>query len=131
LAPGGYVATGAFTQPGFGDFQRGFACPSPTPCQGGNNSSVPNNILDFNVNLAGITEGSFIANASGFTFSADLFGPAPNNPTARLTFAVGAGSEPVPGILVPEPSTLTLFGVALSALALALLYRRRTFGSSY
>jgi PEP-CTERM motif len=41
------------------------------------------------------------------------------------------GGEEECCVNVPEPSTLTLFGAALSALALALRYRRRTFGSSY
>ena len=109
----GYAASGPFTQPGFGDFLQGIICPTPTPCQGGNNSSVPNNTLDFNVNLAGITEASFIANALGFTFTADLFGPSPTDPNTNLTFAVGSGSTPVPNIPEPETYALMLAGLGV------------------
>lgn len=123
LAPAsGYVATGSFTQPGFGTFLRGIACPSPTPCQGGNNSSVPNNALDFDVNQAGITEASFIANAGGYTFTADLFGPSPNNPNANLTFAVASGQVPVPNI--PEPQTYALLLAGLGAVGFVARRRR-------
>ena len=58
ISPGtAYSATGTFSQSAFGTFTLGVACSSPT-CQGGNNSSSPNDILDFHVNLAGITVGS-------------------------------------------------------------------------
>ena len=119
----GYTATGGFTQPGFGDFLQGIACPSPTPCQGGNNSSTPNNTLDFNVNLAGITEASFIANSLGYTFTADLFGPNPNQNNANLTFAVGSGSTPVP--FIPEPETYALMLAGLGVVGFV-ARRRRT-----
>ena len=123
LTPSGYVATGAFTQPGFGNFLLGIACPSPTPCQGGNNSSIPNNALDFDVNLAGITESSFIANSAGFTFTADLFGPSASNPNVNATFAVGSGSTPVPNI--PEPETYVLMLAGLGVVGFV-ARRRRT-----
>jgi hypothetical protein len=108
IAPAsGYTATGAFTQPNFGDFLEGVACPSPTPCQGGNNSSTPNNTLDFNVNMAGITEASFVANALGFTFTADL---------------IGSGSTPVP--FVPEPETYALMLAGLGVVGFVARRRR-------
>ena len=114
LSPGtGYSATGGFTQSGFGDFTHGIACSSP-PCQGGTNTSVPNDILDFNVNLAGITEASFVANAAGYVFTADLFGP---NPTGgSLTFPVAA---------VPEPETYALLLAGLGVMGF-IARRRKT-----
>jgi hypothetical protein len=62
----------------------------------------------------GATMNSFIANAAGFTFTADVFGPLPST-GAQLTFPVGAGSEPV---AAPEPGTLALLGLGLMGLAL-------------
>ena len=95
---------------------------TPPPCQGRNPTSVPNHPLDFDVNLAGITESSFIANAAGFTFTADLFGPSPSNPNANLTFAVGSGSTPVP--FIPEPETYALMLAGLGVVGFVARRRR-------
>jgi len=110
IAPGtAYSATGSFAQSGFGTFSYGIACSSPT-CQGGNNSSTPNDQLSFDVNLAGITGASFVANNAGFTFTADLFGP---NPTGgSMTFPV-ASTTPVTAVPEPETYALMLAGLGV------------------
>ena len=112
----GYVATASFPPSGFGTFLLGVACPDV--CQGGTNGATPNDILDFNVNLAGITLASFTTNAAGYSFTADLFGP---NPTGgSMTFPVGASTPVTP---VPEPETYALMLAGLGVVGF--MARRR------
>ena len=112
----GYEIAGAFTQSGFGTFTNGITCLES--CQGGTNSNSPNDILDFHVDRAGITVGSFVANNSNFIFTADLFGP---NPTGgSVTFPVGASA---PVAVVPEPGTYALLLAGLGVVGF--MARRR------
>ena len=102
------AAGGPFDQSGFGTFGYAIAC--PVACQGGTNSNVPNDIMNFDVNRASITEASFTANGAGFAFTADLFGP---NPTGgSMTFPVGA-QAPVPAVPEPETYALLLAGLGV------------------
>ncbi len=93
----GQNSGGSFTQSGFGTFEYSISC-QPT-C--GNGASNPQDVnLVFDVNLAsGITLTSFIANSSGFFFSADIFN--------GRTLPVGSNQ-------LPEPMTLLIFGTGLA-----------------
>jgi hypothetical protein len=87
-----------------GPFAYSVTCISPTFCQGGDagNLSGP---LTFTVNRAsGITEASFIASAGNMFFGADIVGT--NTKTGNV-FAPG------PGVVVPEPLTMSLVGAGL------------------
>src|SRR5512139_2814945 len=79
-----YIVGGPLAQSGFGSFTNTIQCGSN--CQGGNNTTSPNDYLALLV--SGVTTANFVANAAGFYFTADLYGP---NPTGgSVTFPVGS-----------------------------------------
>ena len=99
---------GSFTQPGFGGFNRGFDC---TLCGNGASSPVPPPLI-FSVTGSGLTVNSFVANSSGYLFSADVYG---NGFT---------GAVAVRNTAVPEPAIITLLGLGL--VGLGFVYRKKT-----
>ena len=99
-----YTFGGSLFQSGFGTFSNGFVC---NTCQGQANSANPNNHLDFTI--AGVSLANFAANASGFTFTADVYGPGSIG-GASTTFPVGDGGTVT---AVPEPESYALILVGL------------------
>ena len=103
-----YTFGGSFFQTGFfGSFSNGFVC---NTCQGQDNSANPNNHLDFTI--AGVSVGNFVANASGYTFTADVYGPDSLG-GAPTTFVVGDAGGVVPGVPEPESYALMLGGLGV------------------
>ena len=90
------VTANSYTQSGFGTYTYSISC---EPTCGSGASNPQDVVLTFDVNLAsGISPTSFIANASGFFFSADIFN--------GQTLPIGANK-------LPEPMTLLVFGAGL------------------
>jgi hypothetical protein len=89
----------------FGTFGYGIDC---ITCGNGASNPTPPPLL-FTV---GLTSGSlsinnFTGNANGYYFAADIFSAQTGN--------TGAVAAPGPGVAVPEPSSLALFGFGLFA----------------
>jgi len=81
----------------FGTFLESATC---TTCQGGNASNPPGP-LSFNVSSAtGVTVSSFIANAGGYFFSADIVGNNGNTGNVAAMAGTASAPEPASGLLV-------------------------------
>lgn len=93
----------------YGTYQFALYCNFGPSC--GPGASHPNfGPLEFHVTLAGITENSFVANAAGSIFVADI---ASNG----ITGLVRATTSDRTLTEVPEPATLTLVGFGLFGVA--------------
>lgn len=91
------VTANSYTQSGFGTYDYSISC---EPTCGSGASNPQDVVLTFDVNLAsGISPTSFMKNASGFFFSADIFNGS--------TLPIGANE-------LPEPMTLLVFGAGLA-----------------
>jgi len=107
-----YVAITGGSNPSFGSFSGKLQC---NGCGNGGSNAFATG-LSFTVNRAGIAESSFVANAAGYVFSADVLRTA-----TGTTGAVGAMTTPVPE---PETYALMLAGLA----AVGFVARRRKSG---
>lgn len=96
-----YVWSQPGTNPAFGSYTDQIEC--STCGNGGSNAYAIQ--LDFQVNKSGLLESSFVANAGGFYFSADLLRVA--------TGATGAVATSTPPVPEPETYALMLAGLAL------------------
>ena len=95
---------------GLGNF--GYAITLNTAQGAGGSQASP---LSFTLAAAGLTAGSFGANANGFFFGVDVY-----NPTLGTTGPIGtSGGTPT----VPEPSSMALLGTGLMGLAGAMRKR--------
>jgi len=122
ITAGFYAGTG-FSNGFAGTFTYSLNCSSaagkpPDACANGASSPAPGP-LSFNVDrtVGNLSVSDFIANASGFTFAADVFGPSPTG--GNFTGLVESrGTQPP----VPEPITSSLVGTGL--IGLFFLHRR-------
>lgn len=95
-----YVALSGGSNPSFGSFNGKLQCDG---CGNGGSNAFATG-LSFTVNATGITEGSFVANAAHYVFSADVLRTA--------TGATGAVGALTPAVPEPETSALMLAGLA-------------------
>ena len=112
-ADGYSFVAGSNTGPVFGAFDHGVDCRpqvksgpnvTTTGCKGTLNSLTPSDAISFDVNHAGISEASFIANAKGYYFFALV------NHGTDPTFQVGSNVAPIPE---PETYALMLAGLGV------------------
>ena len=125
-------ATSPIDNDGAGSFTYGLTCTTAVCGTGG--SAPFSGPLSFDINLTGITEASFIANASGNSFAADICtaftaGSGCSGATG-VTFAASGGTTTggpgtttggpgtTTGGNVPEPGTIALLGLGLTIIAL-------------
>jgi hypothetical protein len=102
-------------QDGTGTWDYGISCSS---CKGGANAGFTSLHLD----ITGITLADFIANDLGNSFATDLC----VSTDAVTCIATGDAVTTQTGQAVPEPITLSLFGVGLLAMGAFSLRRRKT-----
>jgi hypothetical protein len=108
------LVDGTFQGGGFGKLDYGLDCRgqvrtrgavTTTGCTNAKvNSLDPNDAIDFDVNLAGIGESSFIANTQGYYFTALV------NYAEDAAFVVGSNMAPIPE---PETYALMLAGLGV------------------
>ncbi|MER2519532.1 MAG: VPLPA-CTERM sorting domain-containing protein [Bdellovibrionales bacterium] len=92
----------------YGIFTSGIDCPGCGPGA----SHAKSGPLEFSVfSITGISISNFIANASGYFFSADVLGPAGG------TGNIASGAITTPPSSVPLPAALPLFAAGLLGLA--------------
>lgn len=109
-----YADSKTGSNPAFGSFTDALTCAS---CQNGGAGAFTSTLTFAVGKGTGILEKNFVANANGFTFSADVISRLVNPGT---TGAVGAGA---PVVAIPEPETYALMLAGLGAMAF--IARRR------
>ena len=109
-----------FPNPSFGDFTNGIVCsgsPSPSGCGNGGNSPNPGP-LNFSIfDADGINISSFVGNAGGWLFAADILANG-------FTGAVGTQTP-----AIPEPETYAMMLVGVGLLGWVARRRKQSLGN--
>jgi PEP-CTERM motif len=109
---------------GAGSFMYGLTCTTAVCGNGGNKPFT--GTLTFDINLTGILETSFVTNANGNSFAADICTSTTGTGCQGATGAAFAtsggtttgGGPSSSGGTIPEPATLALLGLGLTIIAL-------------